>query len=157
MYAIAQFGRDPREWVCSALGIARRTTPEHARLHRIFRCRDVRAFEAVLSRWLSARGLGVEKAVAVDGKTLRGIHGEEVPGVHLVAAFTHQSGIVLTQEAAPGKGQELAAVEAVLARLDLQGVVVTGDALLAQQKLCRQIVNKGALPAAGQGEPTDAV
>jgi hypothetical protein len=157
LYAMAQFGRDHRELVCQALGIARLTTPDHATLHRIFRRLDVRAFEAVLSRWLSARGFAVEKAVAVDGKTLRGIHGEEVPGVHLVAAFTHQSGIVLTQEAAPGKGQELAAVEAVLARLDLQGAVVTGDALLAQRKLCRRIVKKGALPAAGQGEPTGAV
>ena len=96
-------------------------------------------------------------AVALDGKTLRGIHGEELPGVHLVAAFTHQRGIVLTQEAAPGKGQELAAVAAVLEYLDLQGLVVTGDALLAQRGVCRRIVKKRALSAAGQGEPTDAV
>jgi len=155
LYAIAQFGKDHRELVCRALGIVRLTTPDHATLHRIFRRLDVRAFEGTLSRWLSARGLAAEKVVAVDGKTLRGIHGEEVPGVHLVAAFTHQTGIVLAQESAPGKGQELAAVEAVLARLDLQGVVVTGDALLAQRKLCRQIVKKGALLTADQGEPTD--
>ena len=157
LYAIAQFGKDHRELVCRALGIARWTTPDHATLHRIFRHLNVGAFESVLGAWLSARGFSAERAIAVDGKTLRGIHGEAVPGVHLVAAFTHQSGIVLTQEAAPGKGQELAAVEAVLARLDLQGVVVTGDALLAQRGLCRQIVKKGALPAAGQSEPTDAV
>lgn len=25
--------------------------------------------------------------LAVDGKTLRGIHGEQVPGVHLVAVY----------------------------------------------------------------------
>jgi len=157
LYAIAQWGRDHRELVCEALGIARLTTPDHATLHRIFRHLEVRAFEAVLSRWLLARGLGVGEAVAVDGKTLRGIHGEELPGVHLVAAFTHQRGIVLTQEAAPGKGQELAAVAAVLEYLDLQGLVVTGDALLAQRGVCRRIVKKRALSAAGQGEPTDAV
>jgi hypothetical protein len=157
LYAIAQWGKDHQELVCSALGIARVRTPDHATFHRIFRHLNLRAFEGALSGWLSARGLAVEKAVAVDGKTLRGIHGEAIPGVHLVAAFTHQTGIVLDQEAAPGKGQELAAVEAVLARLDLQGVVVTGDALLAQRELCRQIVKKGALPAARQGQSTDAV
>jgi hypothetical protein len=124
-------------------------------LHRIFRRLDVKAFESVLGHWLSARGLRSGEGVAVDGKTLRGIHGEELPGVHLVSAFGHDSGIVLTQEAAPGKGQELAAVKAVLARLDLQGHAVTGDALLAQRGLCRQIAKKGALPVQGEGEPTD--
>jgi len=157
LYAIAQWGRDHRELVCDALGIKRLTTPDSSTLHRIFRALDVEAFESVLGRWLSARGLHSGEGVALDGKTLRGIHGEELPGVHLVAAFTHQSGIVLTQEPAPGRGQELAAVKTVLARLDLQGHAVTGDALLAQRGLCRQIVKKGALPVPGEGEPTDAV
>lgn len=156
LYAIAQWGREHCALVCEALGIARGETPSVATLHRVFRRMDVRAFEAVLGGWLRARGLKAGEGLALDGKTLRGIHGEELPGVHLVAAFTHQSGIVLAQEAAPGQGQELAAVEAVLACLDLQGHVVTGDALLAQRELCEQIVKKGALLAAGQGEPADA-
>jgi hypothetical protein len=95
------------------------------------------------------------EGVALDGKTLRGIHGEQLPGVHLLAAFTHDSGIVLTQEAAPGKGQELEAVKTVLGRLDLQGHVVTGDALLAQRGLCQQVVKRGALLAGGEGESAD--
>jgi len=156
LYAIAQWGREHRELVCEALGIARLTTPDSATLHRVFRRLDVKRFEAVLGRWLSVRGLRAGEAVALDGKTLRGIHGEQLPGVHLVAAFTHRSGIVLTQEPAPGKGQELAATEAVLARLDLRGHVVTGDALLTQREICKQVVKKGALPAGGQGESADA-
>jgi predicted transposase YbfD/YdcC len=143
LYAIAQWGRDHREAVCEALGIGRLTTPDSSTLHRILRRLDVGAFESVLGRWLSARGLQAGEAVAIDGKTLRGIHGDPLPGVHLVAAFGHDSGIVLPQEAAPGKGQELAAAKAVLARLDLQGHVVTGDALLAQRGLCAQVVKGG--------------
>jgi hypothetical protein len=38
--------------------------------------------------------------LALDGKTLRGIHGEDVPGVHLVAALTQRSGQVLAQKGA---------------------------------------------------------
>ena len=143
--------------MCTALGITRLTTPDGATLHRLFRRLDVAAFEAVLGRWLSARGLQRGEGTALDGKTLRGIHGEQLPGVHLVAAFTHQSGITLTQEAAPGEGQELAAARAVLERLDLQGHVVTADALFAQRGVCRQIRKKGALPAAGEGQPAHAV
>ena len=156
LYAIAQWGRDHRALVCAALGIKRLTTPDSSTLHRIFRRMDVGAFESVLGHWLSVRGLQAGEGVALDGKTLRGIHGEELAGVHLVAAFTHDSGIVLAQEPAPGKGQELAAVKAVLARLDLQGHVVTGDALLAQRGLCKQVVKKGALLAGSEGKPADA-
>lgn len=95
---------------------------------------------------LPRRGLQAGEALAIDGKTLRGIHGEEVPGVHLVAAFAHQTRTVLAQAATQGKGHELAGVKAVLAALParlLCGHVVTGDALLAQRERCRQILAKG--------------
>ena len=157
VYAIAQWGREHRELVCTALGITRQTTPDVATLHRLFRRLDVGAFEGVLGRWLSARGLQRGEGIAVDGKTLRGIHGEQLPGVRLVAAFTHQSGITLTQEAMPGEGQELAAAQVVLERLDLRGHVVTADALYAQRGVCAQIRKKGALLAAGQGQSADVV
>ena len=132
LYAIAQWGKQHKRLVCEALGIKRLTTPSHPQLHRIFAALEVEAFEAVLGRWLSARGLKKGEGIAVDGKTLRGIHGEEIPGVHLIAAFAHQSGIVLGQRAAPGKGRELEAAKAVLESLDLKGHIVTGDALLPQ-------------------------
>lgn len=143
LYAIAQWGKQHRRMVCVALGIRRSTTPSHPQLHRIFAALDVGAFERVLGGWLAPRGLKKGEGVALDGKTLRGIHGEEVPGVHLVSAFAHQTGIVLDQEPAPGKGQELEAVKTILERLELQGHVVTGDALLAQTATSRQIVEKG--------------
>ena len=69
-----------------------------------------------------------------------------MPGVHLVAAFAHQTRTVLAQAATQGKGHELAGVKAVLAALParlLGGHVVTGDALLAQRALCLQIIDKG--------------
>ncbi len=39
------------------------------------------------------------EAVAIEGKSLRSIHGEPFPGVHLVAAQAHRSGIVVGQKA----------------------------------------------------------
>jgi hypothetical protein len=125
LYAIAQWGKQHRRLVCEALGITRLSTPSHPQLHRIFAALEVEAFEAVLGKWLSERGLKRGQAIAVDGKTLRGIHGEQIPGVHLVSAFAHQSGIVLGQRAAPGKGQELEAVKAVLESLELKGQLGT--------------------------------
>jgi hypothetical protein len=59
---------------------------------------DKEAFEAVLRDW--AQGTLDEKgeAIAIDGKSLRGIHGEELPGVHLVAAYARDAGLVLAQK-----------------------------------------------------------
>jgi hypothetical protein len=102
LYAIAQWGRehDAAE-VRAALGIARGRTPSVATLFRLFRDLDRDAFERALAGWLVSQGLGPGEAVALDGKGLRGIHGEAVPGVHLVAAFAGRSGAVLAQKGAP--------------------------------------------------------
>ena len=157
LYAMEQWGREHCALVATALEIKGSKTPCVATLHRVFRKLDVQAFEAVLGEWLRARGLQPREGLAVDGKTLRGIHGEELPGVHLVAAFAHQTGIILDQQATAGKGQELETVRAMLERLDVRGHVVTGAALLAQRDLSEQIVKKGALLVPGQTESADAV
>jgi hypothetical protein len=149
LYAIAQWGKQHKRLVCEALGIKRLTTPSHPQLHRIFAALEVQAFEAVLAKWLAARGLKKGEGIAVDGKTLRGIHGEEIAGVHLISAFAHQSGIVLAQRAAPGKGGELEAARKVLESLDLKGHIVTGDALLPQRDVCRTIRKKGGTSSSG--------
>lgn len=149
LYAIAQWGKAHRQLVCEALGIKRLTTPSHPQLHRIFAGLEAEKFEAELGRWLSERGLKRGQGIALDGKTLRGIHGEEIAGVHLISAFAHQRGIVLAQRAAPGKGKELEAVRAVLESLDLRGQIVTGDALLAQRDICRTIKQKGGSGCSG--------
>jgi len=149
LYAICQWGKEHQQLVCEALGIKRMRTPDGATLHRLFVRLQVEAFEEVLGKWLAGRGLKRGEGIAVDGKTLRGIHGEKIPGVHLVSAFAHRSGIVLEQRAAPGKGRELEAVKAVLESLDLRGQIVTGDALLAQRDICRTIKKKGASGSSG--------
>lgn len=143
LYAMAQWGRDQGLGMAGSLGFARGETPCVATLHLLFKRLDGEALERVLASWFQEQGLKSGDAVAIDGKTLRGIHGEEVPGVHLVAAYAHQAGIVVDQEAAPGKGQELLAARAVLGRFPLQGVVITADALNTQRDVCETIVGKG--------------
>ena len=146
LYAISQWGRECAPELRVALGLRAERGPSVATLHRAFRRLDHAAFERVLGQWFAAQGLPPDEALALDGKTLRGIHGEEIPGVHLVAAFAHQTRVVLAQAETTGKGHELAGVEAALAALPatlLAGRVVTGDALLASRALCRRVLAKG--------------
>ena len=143
LYAISQWGRDHGTEVSHALGFTRERTPCVSTLHQVFSRLDRERFEGVLGRWLQERGLKPAEAVAVDGKTLRGIHGEELPGVHLVAAYAHQAGIVVGQQAVGEKQNELGALAGLLDQLDLSGRVVTGDALFTQREVCREINKKG--------------
>ena len=142
-YAIAQWGRDHRAAAGQALGFPLGRTPCVATLHRVFKDLDVAAFEEVLREWVQDSGVDLGLVVSVDGKTLRGIHGEEIPGVHLVSAYAAGSGAVLTQVATVGKGQELAAAKAVLGQIPLAGKIVVADALLTQREVCQQIVAGG--------------
>jgi hypothetical protein len=122
------------------LGLPPGRRPCAATLHRVLKRLDVDAFERAVGGWLARTGVAPRDPLALDGKTLRGIHGAEVPGVHLVAAYAHQAAVVLAQLRTEGKGQEIAATKEVLAGLPLEGRVVTADALLTQREVCEQIV-----------------
>jgi len=68
-----------------------------ATLQRVFKRLDIVRFEAALRDW-ARQNLGDEEAIAIDAKGLLGIHGEELPGVRLLAAYTPRSGLVLSQK-----------------------------------------------------------
>src|SRR5260370_42615241 len=103
-YAVSQWGQDCGPEIRVALGLKRERGPSGSTVHRLFRHLDHAAFERVLGEWFAAQGLQAEEAIAIDGKTLRGIHGEAVPGVHLGAAFAHLPRPVVAPAAPAGKG-----------------------------------------------------
>lgn len=143
LYAIAQWGRDQGQEVAARLGFSRQQTPCTTTLHYLFRRLDRTAWEGVLQRWLETHSVVAGEALAIDGKRLRGIHGEEMPGIHLVAAYGHQSGVVVGQVSVSHKRNELEAVPRLVEQLPLRGRVVTGDAHLAQRELSKRVVAKG--------------
>jgi hypothetical protein len=85
---------------------------------------------AVLGAWLPDRDRPGQRrrAVAVDGKTLRGAacDGRQV---HLLAAMDHATRAVLAQRQVNGAPGEVPGFAPLLANLDLTGAVVTADAL----------------------------
>ena len=88
VYAIHQWGRCQDPGTVRAVGFTHAKTPAVSCLHRVFSGLDVAAFEAAVARWGQQHpGAEDRQAVAVDSKALRGIHGEELPGVRLVAGY----------------------------------------------------------------------
>ena len=102
LYAIAQWGRLQSAETVRALGFTRAQTPTVSTLHEVFKMLDVEAFEAALAGWAQAALPASSRAIALDGKALRGIHGEELPGVRLVAAYDVETGLVLAQAGGQG-------------------------------------------------------
>lgn len=98
LYAIAQWGRMQEPVVLEELGFTRDRPPAVSTLHKVFSSMDTDGFESILGEWIESRlGTG-EEAIAIDGKALRVIHGDQIPGVRLVAAYTHELGVVVGQK-----------------------------------------------------------
>lgn len=141
--AVAQWARERQEddpGLLTELGVPAGRGLSTATVFRVFAALDVAAFERALGGWLGGTGVAADEPLALDGKTLRGSRSSELPGAHLVAAYSHQAGAVLAQVRSAGKGHELAAAKTALSQVPLEGRVVTADALLTQRELCEQVV-----------------
>lgn len=143
LFAIAQFGRDYGPELARALGFGRGRTPCCTTLHYLFRSLDEKAFERVIVRWLRGQREGRRKTVALDGKTLRGTQGHELPGVHLLAAYAHEVGSAVAQLRVESHTNEHKAALRLLNVLPLENTVVTGDAAFCQKDLSRKVLRKG--------------
>jgi DDE family transposase len=140
LYAIAQFGRDRGKHFAAALGFTRDTTPCCTTLHYLFVALDTAAFEEALARWSTAVAEAHGwQAVSLDGKTLRGSTDVQLPGVHLLAAYAHEAGIVLRQLPVDAKTNEHKAALELLDLIPVRGKLVTGDAMFCQRDLSRKI------------------
>jgi predicted transposase YbfD/YdcC len=137
--AIAECAADAPQPVRAALG-ARRDGPDHwvvpaeATIRRTLQRLDPTALAAALGTWLADRDRPAQqqrrrRAVAVDGKTLRGAKRGDGRQVHLLAAIDHTTRAVLAQRHVDGAPGEVPGLVPLLAGLDLAGAVITADAL----------------------------
>jgi predicted transposase YbfD/YdcC len=84
------------------------------------------------------------RLVTMDGKTMRGT----IPkgcrqGIHLMAAYLPEEGIVLRQVVVDSKENEISAAPQLVEALDLKNRVICGDAMQTQRQLSVKILAKG--------------
>ena len=149
--AIAEWGVNYNH-LAPALGLRRKTrdgsryrTPCTSELHTVLAALPAAAFEAALTRWILAQGVTDldRRVVAIDGKTLRGSQGHQLPGVHLLAAYCRDVAAVIAQLAVPGKTNEHKTALQLLQLIPLEGTLITGDAAFTQRDLCEAVVHGG--------------
>jgi hypothetical protein len=150
MTAIAEWAADMPQTVLAALGARRdpltgyRTAPGEATIRRTLARLDPEALTAAIGAWLAHRDRPAQRhrrrAVAVDGKTLRGATGAQGRPIHLLAAMDHTTRAVLAQRQVDGAPGEVPGFQPLLADLELAGVVVTADALQTHREAAEFLV-----------------
>lgn len=146
--AIGEWAADAPQNVLQMLGTrrdrhhGRYRAPDEATLRRVLQTVDGDLLDTAIGAWLAGRG-GAVTVIAVDGKTLRGTCDENGHGgVHLLAAMTHDSGIVVSQREVGDKTNEITCFQPLLATVDLAGAVVTADAMHTQRSHASYLVEE---------------
>ena len=129
--------RFPRDW---SSRIHRYIPPSESTFARMLRHMDNQALQQALLRWLDhLLGKRDPKGdqVSVDGKELLNSQGAEI-----ISAYSVQSGRWLGSEAVAEGSNEIPAVQRVLKGVDLDGSLVTADALNTQTETARIVVQE---------------
>lgn len=120
--------------------------PSHDTLGRVFARIDPRQFERCLTGWITHLAeLARSDLIAIDGKTLRHSYdpADGKAALHMVSAWCRANRLVLGQVATDLKSNAITAIPQLLRLLDLEGAVVTIDAMGTQRDIARQIVEQG--------------
>lgn len=144
---MAWYGRLYRPLLVERLGLElEESTPSHDTLGRLFSLLDASALIACFEGWMAQLHQATKgEVLALDGKTIRGSFDSSTGGsaLHLVSAFACQARLVLGLQEASSVGQEVEAMHALLARLELRGRTVTLDAAATEPRIARLIVERG--------------
>jgi hypothetical protein len=98
--------------------------------------------------WARSFGAPLEReVVAIDGKTIRGScdRGREQRPLHVISAWACDRGLVLGQRQVGDKSNEITAIPELLEGLDLEGAIVTLDAMGCQRAIATKILEKGLI------------
>ncbi len=139
--ALAEWAAEQTPETLKRLGSKRGKPPSERTYRRVFATIDVEEFDRRTGAWVAQQQrLQAGVGLALDGKTLRGSAEGGEGARHLLSAIVHGQGTVVAQVAVGAKTNEITKVEPLLEDLDIEGTVVTADALLTQREIARHVV-----------------
>src|SRR5262249_38655507 len=121
-------------------------TPSHDHLGDIFAVLDAAQLQRCFVAWVGALTGASRDVIAIDGKTARRSFqkkGAKAP-IHMVSAFAARQRLVLGQVKVAEKSNEIVAIPNLLEMLEIEGAIVTIDAMGCQRDIAEKILEKKA-------------
>ena len=145
--SIEMFGKSKKDFLSKILKLPN-GIPSHDTINRVFSLIRADKFEILFVQWAqSLKDPRISKEViSVDGKTLRGSRDSfhEKSAIHTVNAWANSNGLVLGQLNTAEKSSEITAIPELLKILDIEGCIITIDAMGTQRKIAETIVDQEA-------------
>ena len=137
---MAEWAADTAREQLAALGIG---APHATTLARVLQRLNADDLDQLAGAW--AQGMTEVAAIAIDGKEVRGAKNGGGTRVHLLAGVDHTTGAVLVQQNVSEKHNEITYFKPLLEGIkDLEGVVVSADALHTQREHAEYLQSRNA-------------
>ena len=143
---IEAFGKAKEQWFRRYLKLPH-GIPSHDTLGRVFALLDPEQFNRCFLSWVQAiNPRHNQEIISVDGKTLRRSHDKSngKAAIHMVSAWANKAGLTLGQVKVDEKSNEITAIPELLNQLEIQGCIVTIDAMGTQKAIVQSITEKQA-------------
>ena len=143
---IAAFAEEKEAWFRKYLELEN-GIPSHDTFERCFRMINPNQFRKCFISWTESFRIKKEQEIiAIDGKTMRRTADNALgrKAIHIVSAWADENGIVLGQVKTDEKSNEITAIPELLDLLEIEGCVVTTDAMGTQKEIVKKIRSKKA-------------
>lgn len=118
--------------------------PSQDTFERIFRYIKPKQFEKCFLKLVKDVSKINKEIIPIDGKALRGANDIGESPIYVVSAWAKESGIVLANKKVKDKSNEITAIPEILEMIDIEGCIVTIDAMGCQSKIVKEIVKNNA-------------
>jgi len=143
---VEEFGKARLEWFKTFLELAN-GIPSHDTFNRVFARLDPEQFQACFMRWMMAVSQLIGgQVIAIDGKVVRRSHDKGIgkAAIDMVSAWATANHLVLSQVKVDEKSNEITAIPQLLEALEVEGCIVTIDAMGCQTEIAEKIIMREA-------------
>jgi predicted transposase YbfD/YdcC len=144
--AVAVYAQRKQRWLTDILALEN-GVPSYTTFWMVFALLSSEALEKCFVQWVQSKMESQNgRVISIDGKAQRGTAQKGKPHsfVHIVSAWSTSGHLTLGQLKVDGKSNEITAIPKLLDVIDVEGTIITIDAMGCQTQIADKIVEKNA-------------